>query len=97
VRRNCFSIPSSKQPASCEVLDYAIENVPAFRGAEPYMLSPENYISRLKFEMAEFFKFGGGSEKYAKTWADVDREFKRDQDIGRQVKKTGFFADRILI
>lgn len=95
VMRNCFSIPSSKQPASCEVLDYAIENVPAFREPEPYMLSPENYISRLKFEMAEYFKFGGGSEKYAKTWADVDREFKKDQDIGRQVKKTGFFADRI--
>jgi transglutaminase-like putative cysteine protease len=91
-RPNCFSIPRSSQSASCEVLDYAIENVPAFRETEPFMLSSENYISRLVFELSQFYPFSGGVEKYSKSWKDVDKEYRKDQDIGRQVGKQDFFT-----
>lgn len=86
IKKNCFSIPGYSGTADCEVLTYAMEHIPAFT-PEDYMTSKKDYLSAIKFELAEFRGFDGMNEKYTKTWKDVDKEFKTDKHIGRQLKK----------
>ncbi|MEN1784113.1 MAG: DUF3857 and transglutaminase domain-containing protein [Bacteroidota bacterium] len=95
IKRNCFTVPGASEPADCEVLKYVMKQVPAFDDEEAFMLSGDNYRSRLEFEMAEYLKFNGGRQVYTKTWKDVDREFRKDPDIGSQLRKKNFFEKRV--
>ncbi|WP_276167765.1 hypothetical protein [Zobellia alginiliquefaciens] len=94
VKNNCFHIEGYRS-ASCEVLKYAMNDIPAFEIAEEFMLAPSNYISRIDFELSEFTDFSGFTNQYTKTWKDVDKEFKSDKDIGRQLTKKGFFEKHV--
>jgi hypothetical protein len=90
VKEDCFL------SASCEVLKYIMEDIPAFEEDENYMLAKSNYISRIEFELAEYKSVVDGHRyKYSKTWKDADREFKKDKDIGKQLFKAGFFDKHI--
>ncbi len=95
VKKNCFSVPGIPNSASCEVLTYAMKDVPAFEEAEDYMLSGKNYRAGLKFELSEYHRFRGGISKYTKSWKDVDKEFRTDRDIGSQLKKKNFFEKNV--
>jgi len=95
LKPGCFSIPGMAKSADCEVLKYVMKDVPAFKASEAFMLAAENYRSRLKFELSEYYSFDGYHEKYTKSWNDVDKEFRKDQDIGRQLRKNGFFEKRV--
>jgi len=95
LQEDCFSVPGIAKMADCEVLKYAMENVPAFDDDEEYMLSGSNYRSRLEFELSESLSFQGYKEKFTKSWDDVDREFKMDKDIGRQLRKKNFFEKNV--
>jgi hypothetical protein len=94
VKKNCFSITGSSSKADCEVLLYAMKDLPSFK-EEQYMLAGKNYKSRLSFELQEYTDFQGGKEVYSKNWNDVDREFKYDKDLGRQLNYTKFFKDQL--
>ncbi len=91
----CFYVDGYPNPADCEVLRYAVRNAPAFNADDAYMLATSNYISRLDFELAEYYTFQGAKVKYSKSWKDVDRDFKKDKDIGRQLTKKGFFEKNV--
>jgi len=94
IKKNCFSVPGTKGDANCEVITYRMENIPAFE-EEDYMTYRDNYISKIKFELAEFLWFDGTKEKYTTTWDEVDREFKNDKNIGVQLRKTNYFEGLI--
>ncbi|MCV6629290.1 MAG: DUF3857 domain-containing protein [Flavobacteriaceae bacterium] len=96
VEKNCFYLPNISKGASCEVLKYAMKDIPAFK-EEDYMLSPKNYISSIKFELSEYKSFYKEvpDEKYTKSWETVDREFRRDKDIGGQLKKANYFEKKL--
>ncbi|MBA4746185.1 MAG: DUF3857 domain-containing protein [Muricauda sp.] len=91
IKKSCFSIPGTSQQADCEVLRYVMEDVPAFKSDEEYMLAPSNYKSRLEFELSEYQSFRGVKERYTKSWKDVDKEFRTDGDIGGQLRKKNYF------
>ncbi len=93
--KNCFYVEGYNSSADCEVIKYAMKDIPAFKADEEYMLSSSNYISRINFELSEMYKMDGTHVKYTKTWDDVDREFKKDKDIGRQLTKQGFLEKRV--
>lgn len=95
LKKNCFHVPGTSTDASCEVLKYAMNNIPAFKEEEGFMLSSSNYISRLVFELSELYNLNGSKNKFTKTWKDVDHEFRTDKDIGRQLTKKGFFEKNI--
>lgn len=95
VKKNCFSIPGSSKEADCEVLKYVMKDVPAFKEDESFMLSPKNYRSSLEFELSEHLRFNGITDRYTKSWKDVDKEFKADKDLGRQLKKGNFFERNV--
>ena len=95
IEEKCFSIPGTSDQADCEVLKYVMKDVPAFKEDESYMLSPKNYRSSLEFELSEHLRFNGITDKYTKSWKDVDKEFKADKDLGRQLKKENFFERNV--
>lgn len=95
IKKNCFYVDGFPNPADCEVLKYAMKDIPAFNTDGAFMLAPSNYISRLDFELSEYISFSGAKTKYTKTWKDVDRDFKKDKDIGRQLTKKSFFEKNV--
>lgn len=95
IEKKCFYIDGYPNPADCEVLQYIMKDIPTFKKEENYMLAASNYISRLDFELSEYFKLNGIEEKYTKSWKDVDKEFKYDKDIGRQLTKKSFFEKNV--
>ncbi|MFX0555237.1 DUF3857 domain-containing protein [Maribacter sp. CXY002] len=95
VQKNCFHVPGFPNSADCEILKYAMSDIPAFTGDEDFMLSESNYKSKLDFELSELRRFDGRLERYTKTWDDVDKEFRSDKDIGRQLTKKDFFEKNV--
>ena len=80
VRNNCFSVPGINSQASCEVLNYAMKD--AYNDKEPLMLSLNNYISAIEFELAEYNSFTGVTTKYTKDWESVDEKFRKMRTWG---------------
>ena len=95
IKKDCFQVGRITNKADCEILKYAIKDIPAFNEKEEFMLAPSNYRSRIDFELSEFRSFDGMVKKYTKTWKAVDKEFKTDKDVGRQLTKKGFFEKNV--
>ncbi|MGH1384707.1 DUF3857 domain-containing protein [Kordia sp.] len=94
VKKRCFKVPGIIGRADCELLKYAMKDIPAFT-EESYMLSRNNYISKIAFELSEEVLFNGGKKVYTKTWKAVDKEMRKDKNIGAQVRKKGFFKHHL--
>ncbi len=94
IEKNCFFLRGAGD-ADCEILKYAMKDIPAFKMDEEYALSEKNYIAQIEFEMSEMIGVDGTSDKYTKSWKDVDREFRSDKDIGRQLTKKSFFEKNV--
>jgi hypothetical protein len=73
--------------AHCGEYLYAMKDIPAFI-EEDYMTSESNYLARIEYELKTFRDFTGATTNYTKTWETVDKEFKTDKDIGRQLRKS---------
>ena len=95
IKKSCFYVDGYPKPADCEVLKYVMKDIPAFKADDDYMLAASNYISRLDFELSVYHRLNGTTDKYTKSWKDVDQEFKTDKDIGRQLSKKGFFEKNV--
>ncbi|UAB80108.1 transglutaminase domain-containing protein [Marixanthomonas sp. SCSIO 43207] len=89
INKNCLYI-DGYTPADCESTVYAMKNIPAFK-QEKYMLGKSNYLSKVEYELREFFDFRGMNNEYTKTWKDVDKEFKNDKSLGRQLNNNSYF------
>ena len=95
IQKNCFYIDGYQKGADCEVLHYAMNDIPAFKAEKEFMLSEKNYISRLDFELSEYHGLDGTKDNYTKNWNDVDQDFRSDKDVGRQLTKKGFFEKNV--
>ncbi len=95
IQKECFHIDGYPRAADCEILKYTMKDVPAFKLEEDYMLAASNYISRIDFELSEHRRLDGITDKYTKSWKDVDAEFRADKDIGQQLTKKGFFEKSV--
>lgn len=94
LERGCLAIPGIAKPADCEKLRYAMKDIPAFE-EESFMLAVSNYRARMEFELSEWRRINGQIERFTKTWDDVDSEFRKDTDLGRQLKKENFFEKQV--
>jgi transglutaminase-like putative cysteine protease len=72
--------------ADCSNNKYLMTNIPAFK-EEEFMLSKDNYISMVNFELAEVTNWDGYKYKYTKEWKDTDLELKNLSTFGQQLKK----------
>lgn len=85
IERNCLNL-SRGGSADCMNSVYVMKDVPAFI-EEDYMTSRDNYLLRIDYELQTFRAPEGGATNYSKTWKDVDKEFKNDKEIGKQLRK----------
>jgi len=89
IKYGCFSFTGLERAADCEDLTYVMKDVPAFK-KEPYLTAKKNYLSHITFELAEYQSFKGRTSKYTTSWKEVDRNFRNDLAIGRQLKKIDY-------
>lgn len=94
IKKACFVLNGFAVPGDCESATYAMKNLPAFK-KEDYMLSQKNYIPRMKYELIEMVDLTGSKSTYTNTWEDVDKKFKYDKDLGRQLKYADFFKEQL--
>jgi hypothetical protein len=92
VEKKCLHVPRVGR-GDCANALYGIDNIPAFK-EEDYMLSKENFLSRISFELVSIARTDGSIRKFTKTWKDVDRSFKNDF-LDNQTSKKKFFAKRL--
>lgn len=94
IKKSCFHLKGFKLPGDCESATYAMKFVPAFKD-EKFMLSKNNYIPSMKFELRDIVHLDESRSAFSKSWDDVDHEFRYDKDLGRQLKYTSFFNDQL--
>ena len=94
LEKNCFRPAEHYSAADCVKSVFAMTDVPVFQ-KEDYMLSARNYISRIDFEPIEFVGHFGVTSKFSNKWEDVDKLFKKGDDVGKQLNKTGYFKRRL--
>ena len=94
LKEDCFWLPGYEVNADCEVSLYAMKDVPAFK-KERYMLSEKNYMAKVNYELKEFYDFSGNKSEYTRKWKDVDKEFRFDKDLGRQLGYKNFFEKNL--
>ncbi len=74
----------------CSKLTYNMKDIPAFI-EEDYMTSPTNYKSAIYFELEEVFYLNGSTQKYTKSWRDIDYELVTNKEFGGQMKRKDVF------
>lgn len=91
LERDCL-IAYNGGKAACVNSIYVMKDIPAFI-EEDYMTTKMNYLARVEYELKTFMDFTGYKNDYTKTWETVDDEFKKDQNIGRQLSKSVAASD----
>jgi len=94
IKKSCFRITGISAEADCEEVFYTMDDIPSFI-EEDFMTSKDNFLSAIKFELSEFRGFDGSNYKYTKTWQSVDKEFKTDKSIGRQLRKVDYLEKQL--
>ncbi|WP_029034647.1 hypothetical protein [Salinimicrobium terrae] len=87
LKKDCFFVEGIEKPADCTRSEYVMKDIPAFK-EEKYLTSKYNFITRIEYELQEIIMTDGRIKKYTETWEDVDRELRRDNDLGKQLRKT---------
>lgn len=94
IKKYCFYFNNNKNNAECEVLTYAMQNVPALV-EEDFMLSPRNYANRINFELERIIYQNGERKIYARDWKSVEQEFRNDQRIGQQLNNQSYIKNQL--
>jgi hypothetical protein len=104
INKSCIEMPGG-QIAPCAAYYYGMKDIPGFK-SEDYMLSKQNYLSRIIFDLesvSELVKYtiGGKGEiikdkvtNYTKTWKDADKTLKNDF-LNYQSSKEKYFKKKI--
>lgn len=89
VNKKCVYVPGIGR-GQCGVLKLGMDNIPAFK-KEDFMLSEDNYLYHVIFDLVSLTRTDGTTKKYTKTWKDVDRYFK-ESFLDGQINKKNFFV-----
>lgn len=88
--RECLRVAGKEM--DCSKLIFNMKQMPAFI-EEDYMTSPTNYKSAIYFELEEVHYLNGSSQKYTKSWRDIDYELTSNKDFGGQMKRKDVFKN----
>ena len=93
VKKRCVMVPGIGRRGQSGYLSYGIDNIPAFK-EEDYMLSKENFISKIVFDLISITRTDGVVTKYTQTWKDADKNFQKNW-FDNQTNKEKFFKRRL--
>ncbi len=88
IKKGCFYVPGIGN-GPCLIRDYAMEHIPAFK-EEDYMLSKENFISKLCLDLETATSVNGVKSNYTKTWQNAEKTLKKNWLDGQTSKKSFF-------
>lgn len=91
IEHHCIEVGRDNS-AHCSNVHYVMENIPAFR-YEKYTTSLRNYLSRIEYELAVFRNFNRQNTYYTKTWEQVDKDLRSDDNLGKLFYKKGTIKD----
>ncbi|MBT0608823.1 DUF3858 domain-containing protein [Aequorivita echinoideorum] len=94
IKKACFTLPGFAVPGDCESVTYAMKNVPAFK-EEKYMLSKDNYLSNISYELVQFTNLSGERNNFTRNWDEIDTKFKYDNNLGRQLNYDSYFKSKL--
>ncbi len=94
IERDCFRPAEHYSLADCETSIYTMTDVPAFQ-KEAYMLSARNYLNRIEYEPVQFIDSFGEKTEFSNSWEEVDKFFKKDDNLGKQLRKSNYFKRRL--
>ncbi|WP_041383282.1 DUF3857 domain-containing protein [Polaribacter sp. MED152] len=77
----------------CSVYSFGMYDIPAFK-EENYMLSKENYISKLSFDLKTYTSPRGVVTKYTTSWKNADKKLKTIF-FNNQTSKKKYFRKRL--
>ena len=84
----------SKLTGDCNVLDFAMTNIPAFT-KEKHLTSRENYISKISFQLESIQYTNGKKDQFTNTWKGTDRKLKSAVFFGSEIKKASFLKKKL--
>jgi len=88
--KECLRINGT--PIDCSKIWYIMKNIPAFV-EEDYMTAASNFKSAIHFELSDQQLLSGGSQKYTKSWRDIDYDLTGEKSLGAQMKRKDLFKD----
>ena len=92
VDKKCVYIDGIGEGA-CAIYSYGMNDIPAFK-EEAYMLSKQNYISHISFDLKKYTTSRGLVQNYTTTWKEADKKL-RKIFFNNQTSKTNFFKKNI--
>ncbi len=92
IKKNCVYFDGLGQGA-CSIYSFEMRNIPAFK-EEDFMLSKDNYLSRISFDLKSATSFRGSTKKYATTWKEADNSIKKFF-FNNQTSKKSFFRKNL--
>ncbi len=93
VKNGCVYVPGIAT-GSCSIIEYGMDSIPAFK-EEAYMLSKDNFLSRVAFQLKSSTNVKGQVTNYTKTWKHVDKNLKTNF-LGNQNSKKKYFKNKML-
>lgn len=83
VLNNCLDYGNAS--ANCGIYKHAMSNIPAFI-PEDFMTTPNNYRSRIEYELKTIRYFDGKVKQITETWESADKHLRSSQNFGVQLK-----------
>ena len=74
------------------ITKYYASNIPAFK-EEGFLRSPNNYILKIKFELAGEKFPNSPYRSYSFSWEDVNKQLLENENFGKLLSRTGFLND----
>lgn len=74
------------------ITKYTAENIPAFI-VEKYLSTPDNYMSKLEFELESTMYPGQNVELYTTTWEDIAKKLLDHPDFGLEIRNAPYLRD----
>ena len=74
--------------------NFGVANAPAFKN-ESFISSPNDYISKVEFELSQTSIPGGIVKNYSLTWPDINRTLLTSEYFGIRLKKSNYLKDLI--
>jgi hypothetical protein len=83
ILNNCLDYGNAS--ANCGIYKHAMSNIPAFI-PEDFMTTPNNYRSRIEYELKTIKYFDGKVKQITETWESADKQLRSSQNFGVQLK-----------
>lgn len=73
---------------------FVVKNAPAFKD-ESFITTPDDYITKIAFDLAEVNIPGSPSQVYSTKWPDIDKLLFNSENWGKKIRKNNYLDDLV--